>query len=169
MNIAKFLRKAFYKTPPAVASIPWSSINLKLIIRVTWGKARHILWVTGSQPAFTCSKLTIKTPERRQFLVFHCWLWTCNCRLGAIYWHNRFSLKLVLQNLIFRFKVWNLYARDPICVSKKVKKTITQCTIPAGIYLLKVNNRNTRRCEMCSKLKIDTRTTPMASFWYLCC
>ena len=31
-----------------------------------------------------------------------------------------------------------------------------QC-IPAGIYLLKVNNRNTRtRCEICSKLTINT-------------
>ena len=29
--------------------------------------------------------------------------------------------------------------------------------IPAGIYLLKVNNRNTRtRCETCSKLTIKT-------------
>ena len=29
--------------------------------------------------------------------------------------------------------------------------------IPAGIYLLKVNNRNTRtRCEICSKLTINT-------------
>ena len=29
--------------------------------------------------------------------------------------------------------------------------------IPAGIYLLKVNNRNTRtRCEICSKLTIKT-------------
>ena len=28
---------------------------------------------------------------------------------------------------------------------------------PAGIYLLKVNNRNTRtRCEICSKLTINT-------------
>ena len=28
---------------------------------------------------------------------------------------------------------------------------------PAGIYLLKVNNRNTRtRCEICSKLTIET-------------
>ena len=28
---------------------------------------------------------------------------------------------------------------------------------PAGIYLLKVNNRNTRtRCEVCSKLKMKT-------------
>ena len=30
-------------------------------------------------------------------------------------------------------------------------------TIPAGIYQLKVNNRNTRaRCEICSKLTIKT-------------
>ena len=29
------------------------------------------------------------------------------------------------------------------------------CKLPAGIYLLKVNNRNTRtRCEICSKLTI---------------
>ena len=29
--------------------------------------------------------------------------------------------------------------------------------MPAGIYLLKVNNRNTRtRCEICSKLTINT-------------
>ena len=34
--------------------------------------------------------------------------------------------------------------------------------IPAGIYQLKVNNRNIRtRCEICSKLAIKgTRTTP---------
>ena len=32
-----------------------------------------------------------------------------------------------------------------------------QQTNPAGIYLLKVNNRNTRtRCEICSKLTIKT-------------
>ena len=33
------------------------------------------------------------------------------------------------------------------------------CTFPAGIYLLKVNNRNTNtrtRCEICSKLAINT-------------
>ena len=30
-------------------------------------------------------------------------------------------------------------------------------SFPAGIYLLKVNNRNTRtRCEICSKLTIET-------------
>ena len=38
---------------------------------------------------------------------------------------------------------------------------------PAGIYLLKVNNRNTRtRCEICSKLTIKT---PERSFWCLYC
>ena len=32
-----------------------------------------------------------------------------------------------------------------------------QQTNPAGIYLFKVNNRNTRtRCEICSKLTINT-------------
>ena len=32
-----------------------------------------------------------------------------------------------------------------------------QTANPAGIYLLKVNNRNTRtRCEICSKLTINT-------------
>ena len=38
---------------------------------------------------------------------------------------------------------------------------------PAGIYLLKVNNRNTRtRCEICSKLTIKT---PERTFWCLYC
>ena len=33
----------------------------------------------------------------------------------------------------------------------------TNKVYPAGIYLLKVNNRNTRtRCEICSKLTINT-------------
>ena len=38
--------------------------------------------------------------------------------------------------------------------SEKTSKTIIY---PAGIYLLKVNNRNTRTwCEICSKLTIKT-------------
>ena len=37
------------------------------------------------------------------------------------------------------------------CLTPKIK------TIPVGIYVLKVNNRNTRtRCEICSKLTIKT-------------
>ena len=38
-----------------------------------------------------------------------------------------------------------------------LKYIISMSDIPAGIYLLKVNNRNTRtRCEICSKLTIKT-------------
>ena len=41
---------------------------------------------------------------------------------------------------------------------------------PAGIYLLKVNNRNTRtRCERCSKLTIKIPERYQAWFWYLYC
>ena len=45
---------------------------------------------------------------------------------------------------------------------EKFKTVVTPPTVlrnanPAGIYLLKVNNRNTRtRCEICSKLTIKT-------------
>ena len=38
---------------------------------------------------------------------------------------------------------------------------------PAGIYLLKVNDRNSRKkFKICSKLTINT---PLASFWCLYC
>ena len=47
--------------------------------------------------------------------------------------------------------------------------TLKVCKFPAGNYMFKVNNRNTRaKCEICLKFK-DTRTTLMASFWYLYC
>ena len=40
-------------------------------------------------------------------------------------------------------------------------------TFPGGIYLLKVNKRNTRTwCEICSELTIKA-LTPLASFWRL--
>ena len=43
------------------------------------------------------------------------------------------------------------------CESIRKIEKIQVLLDPAGIYLLKVNNRNTRtRCEMCSKLTIKT-------------
>ena len=40
----------------------------------------------------------------------------------------------------------------------------------AGNYLFKFKNRNSRtRCEICSKLTIDTRMTSMTPFWCLYC
>ena len=53
------------------------------------------------------------------------------------------------------------------CGTIQMKCFKMKCTTPAGIYLLKVNNRNTRaRCEICPKLIIKI---PEASFWYLYC
>ena len=46
---------------------------------------------------------------------------------------------------------------SPICIFNFGASALSRVTssTPAGIYLLKVNNRNTRkRCKMCSKLKI---------------
>ena len=46
-----------------------------------------------------------------------------------------------------------LYANDPCLVF--------QSNTPAGNYMFKVNNRNTRaRCEICSKLTIKTPERP---------
>ena len=43
-----------------------------------------------------------------------------------------------------------------------------RASYPAGIYLLKFNNRNTRtRCKICSKLTIKTPERRLASFWCL--
>ena len=52
-----------------------------------------------------------------------------------------------------------------------VKPRIVLCLpVSAGIYLLQVNNRNTRtKYEICSKLTIKTPEWCQASFWYLCC
>ena len=51
------------------------------------------------------------------------------------------------------------------CFSLCCESLLSSCiSAPAGIYLLKVNNRNTRTsCEICSKL------TPLASFCCLFC
>ena len=43
----------------------------------------------------------------------------------------------------------------------------TEIYTPASIYLLKVNNRNTRtRCEICLKLTIKTPEGCQVSFWW---
>ena len=58
------------------------------------------------------------------------------------------------------FVCWQLFA----CVSSKI------VVIPAGNYMFKVNNRNTRtRCEIYSKLTIKTPKQCLASFWCLYC
>ena len=54
-----------------------------------------------------------------------------------------------------KYVVTNGFTKNTSC--KNLVFIKLDCRNPAGIYLLKVNNRNTRtRCEICSKLTIKT-------------
>ena len=49
------------------------------------------------------------------------------------------------------------YDRDLLKEFRSIENDRLYQTFPANIYVLKVNNRNTRkRCEICSKLTIKT-------------
>ena len=64
---------------------------------------------------------------------------------GYLYFPNNF------KNIKDHIKLQNLFPINGNSFQRKPN------LIPAGIYLLKVNNRNTRtRCEICSKLTINT-------------
>ena len=53
--------------------------------------------------------------------------------------------------------VSNVYTQSASSYKMKPKLAYKSRNQPAGIYLLKANNRNTRtRCEICSKLTINT-------------
>ena len=70
------------------------------------------------------------------------------------------------------WRIWNTFlAERPILImnSYQIKSLLSlgksdnfnrgpkqRSGFPVGIYLLKVNNRNTKRCEICSKLTIKT-------------
>ena len=62
---------------------------------------------------------------------------------------------LILNILLAYLQSISLGQRDGVFVESTNKHQMK--AIPAGIYLLKVNNRNTRtRCVICSKLTIKT-------------
>ena len=72
---------------------------------------------------------------------------------------------LYFSGVFRRYKVETLVRNDLSITLITVAETgcisllndILRTKFPAGIYLLKVNKRNTRiRCEICSKLKIKT-------------
>ena len=68
------------------------------------------------------------------------------------YLHNVFAcffvLLLLRRNMLHFINVLSIYNVIGLHYS---------CSSPAGIYLLKVNNRNARaRCEICSKLTLKT-------------
>ena len=73
--------------------------------------------------------------------------------------HNfELSIVLTLQKIF----IWKIESYFIVPLEPSLKKQITFHSFPylsnsAGIYLLKVSNRNTRtRCEICSKLTIKT-------------
>ena len=64
----------------------------------------------------------------------------------------------ILRNLFGRFIVLVKVSGNPTNSTKCTRSN------PAGIYLFKVNNRNTRtRCEICSRLTIKT---PERRHWH---
>ena len=65
------------------------------------------------------------------------------------------------SNLIGRENFWGQNSKTRLlhCLKELNQFVVSMSAYPAGIYLLKVNNRNTkRRCEIFSKLPIDCIT-----------
>ena len=81
----------------------------------------------------------------------------------SVYWNDLWSLSFL--SVFKPFQVSGLSLFRPFSESFFELLAFT-----AGIYLLKVNNINTRtRCEICSKLKIKTPERRQASLWCLYC
>ena len=79
-----------------------------------------------------------------------------------------FIKKRLQHRCLFSCKICEIFQNTMFYRTPPVLQNTTY--IPAGIYLLKVNNRNTRtRCEICSKLTIKTPERRLASFWCLYC
>ena len=71
-----------------------------------------------------------------------------NTNHNSKYFKIRINVKYLTQKLELIFQ--------------RMKQTHMQkVTIPAGNYMFKVNNRNTRRCETGSKLTIKTPERPL--------
>ena len=67
------------------------------------------------------------------------------------------GLVICYYYFIFFILLLSWTERVPTRVRKSKTNTFDESINPAGIYLLKVNNRNTRtRCKICSKLTIKT-------------
>ena len=81
---------------------------------------------------------------------------------------GKFVMLSFLKTPVLRFVL--LPYSSPLWPSCPVNHQLDNIGYLAGIYLLIVNNRNTRtRCEICSKLTIKTPERRLASFWCLYC
>ena len=75
---------------------------------------------------------------------------------------NRKNIKLIGKNVFestgFHITRTLFITTQVYRVISTIRKNLVNIIIPAGIYLFKVNSRNTTaRCEICSKLTIKTR------------
>ena len=76
------------------------------------------------------------------FWFLHCWLWTCFIDCSGVFFDDFEQVNTV----------WFWLCYD----SGKIGTSCTSDGFPFGIYMFKVNDRNTRtRCEICSKLTIN--------------
>ena len=91
------------------------------------------------------------------------------CKVGTITLPCNFT-KINNHQWVFSrfFELCKCYQIVQLITNKQIMSLIT---VPDGIYLLKVNNRNTRT-KVWNMFKVNnkaTKTTPMASFWWLYC
>ena len=113
-------------SPPSLWEI-WSRCNCYWFHSII-----TIYWLEQVRKIFKCSWWNIcKTLLRRS------WMWSAGCNSWSIWFW------------IFNQRCWK---KTP---DRRLKSYTGNWNYPAGNYMFKVNNRNTRtRCEICSKLTI---------------
>ena len=101
---------------------------------------------------YSCKRVE-KTNPLINFLFVKCLRFLTT--LCGLYWALTILSNVFLS--VFQLKIPEIYlALYPDQILKK-HKMLRIFIYPAGIYLLKINNRNTRkRCEICSKLIMKT-------------
>ena len=97
------------------------------------------------------------------------YFWSSNNNSTKGWFSNNVRLKLpFLTHLPPIITLCHVSSREPSCVY--YQSLVQTGSIPAGNYMFKVNNRNTRtKCEICSKLTIKVPERHQASFWCLYC
>ena len=103
---------------------------------------QKVIFFVHPQPAFTCSKLTKKTLEQGMKYV-QSYYWSLSKQENITPSFSESKSEIIFNNRTIQFSLSASSESHLFCLS------------PAGIYLLKVNKRNTgTRCEICSKLAL---------------
>ena len=111
-------------------------------------------------------------PNRATHHIFSCWR---NLRIIVLYRDLFRTVSNIYDGAFLRkeLTVFNSFLLLAIFLNRFIqmfdKVLNTPLIYPAGIYMFKVNNRNTRaRCEICSTIKLTTET-PERRHWYTPC